>query len=138
MRRSGAMAVVVLVAACSPGAASESTTTGAPEATSTSAATTTTGLTLSDLTGDWANESGTLQVNSGGEFLLVSGASEVSGFVARDGDEVNFVTSTSGDCPGDTGAYTVTIATDMLTLDLVDDPCSIRVEVFAVPLSPSP
>lgn len=132
-----AVLAVSLVACGDNGETVESTTTSTVGATTTSttlAVTTTTGMTLSSLTGNWANDDLVLEVNDGGEFVLrlpsdPTGAL-MGGFVARDGDELSFVTSTTGECPGQTGVYGVVASEDSLTLTLVDDPCPVRVSGF--------
>lgn len=131
-----AVVVVSLVGCGGDGETTESTTTSTPGITTSTTleATTTTGVTLSSLTGNWANEELVLEVNDGGEFVLrlpsdPTGAL-MGGFVARDGDELSFVTSTTGECPGQTGVYGVVISEESLTLTVVDDPCPVRVSGF--------
>ncbi len=107
-----------------------STTTTAPPTTT---------ATLSDLTGTWGNDQVVLEVNSGGEFIIARpdqpDTPVMGGFVARDGDEFSFVTSTSGECPGQTGVYRASLAVGSLTLTLVDDPCPMRVAGFGEELA---
>jgi hypothetical protein len=57
----------------------------------------------------------------------------MGGFVARDGDQFSFVTSTSGECPGQTGVYVATVEGDLLVLTLVEDPCETRATGFGAP-----
>jgi hypothetical protein len=100
-------------------------------------ATSTTGPILSDLTGTWANDAVVLEVNDGGEYILIEPGEtepEMGGFVARDGDRFSFVTATTGSCPGQTGTYEASVEEGTLTLVLVEDPCRIRVAGFANPL----
>ncbi len=131
-----AVIVVSLVGCGDNGETSELTTTSTVgAATSTTLeVTTTTGVTLSSLTGTWVNEDLVLEVNDGGEFVLRLPSDQagalMGGFVARDGDELSFVTSTTGECPGTTGVYGVVVSEDSLTLTVVDDPCPVRASGF--------
>ena len=90
---------------------------------------------LSDLTGNWDNGTLILQINDAGEFLVLDSGDPsqtlMGGFVARDGTEFNFVTGTSGQCPGQTGVYEVATDGDTLRLALIDDPCETRSAGFA-------
>jgi hypothetical protein len=96
---------------------------------------------LSDLTGSWSNDSVTLQVNDAGDFLILpSGDPDeadplLGGFVARDAEDLIFVTGVGGECPGQSGVYAAAIDAANLTLSLVDDPCPIRVAWFETPLA---
>jgi len=135
--------IALAIAACGgDGGTIATTTTVSTATTSTSGDATTTlvtptEVTLSDLTGMWENSILTLEVNDGGEFLVLGDSSEdlMGGFIARDGDQFNFVTSTTGECPGQTGVYEATIAADVLTLTFVDDPCEQRASGFEEPLT---
>jgi hypothetical protein len=101
-------------------------------------ATSTTGPILSDLTGTWANDAVVLEVNDGGEYILIEPGEtepEMGGFVARDGDRFSFVTATTGSCPGQTGTYEASVAGDMLTLTAIDDPCEVRMTWLVSPLT---
>lgn len=100
--------------------------------------TTTAKVTLSDLVGSWENELAVLQVGDDGSYLVfldphLPDLLAMVGFVARDGDEFDFVTGTQGECPGQTGVYRVDIDDNMLTLSQVDDPCEWRQSVFSAP-----
>jgi len=135
--------IVLVIAACGGDEEVISTTTTVSSATSSTlgVATTTvvtpTEATLSDLTGTWENSILTLEVNDGGEFLVLGGSGEtlMGGFIARDGVQFNFVTSTTDECPGQTGVYEASIADEVLTLTLVDDPCELRASGFEDPFS---
>ncbi|HEX9866748.1 MAG TPA: hypothetical protein VGC03_17420 [Acidimicrobiia bacterium] len=121
------------------GAGQTSTTSsldsGSTTATSITVTTTISEPALSDLTGNWENGTLILQVNDAGEFLVLNPEDPeqplMGGFVARDGTEFNFVTGTSGQCPGQTGVYETAIDGDTLRLTLIDDPCETRSAGFA-------
>jgi len=129
-------AIVLAIVACGDDADPSTTTSTVQSTTTTEGVTTTVGepteVTLSDLTGTWENASLTLEVNDGGEFLVMGDSTEPSmgGFIARDGAQFNFVTSTTGECPGQTGVYEASISNDTLTLVLIDDPCQLRATGF--------
>lgn len=142
LRTLSGIALVLLVTGCAgtDEAGTSTSTTTVPPTTTT--AVTTTGATLSDLTGRWENQDLVLEVNSGGEYVIRdpddgTGAL-MGGFVARDGDQFSFVTSTTGECPGQTGVYAATLNGTVLTLTIVDDPCAVRSAGFAMPLSLAP
>jgi hypothetical protein len=98
-------------------------------------------LALSDLTGSWANDTVTLQVNDAGDFLVLPTgdpdevAPLLDGFVARDEEDLIFVTGVGGECPGQSGVYGAAIDAGILTLSLVEDPCPVRVAWFEPPLA---
>jgi hypothetical protein len=136
-----ALSVVLLVAmvACGDGSGDEPTTTltsvGEDSTTTSRVRPSTTAApepSLSDLTGNWDNGTMVLSVTDQGEYVIASsgeaGSGEVlmAGFVARDGDQFNFITATSGECPGQTGVYEATITASDLVLVVVDDPCQLR------------
>jgi hypothetical protein len=108
---------------------------GSTTTTSTAVTTTISEPALSDLTGNWDNGTLILQVNDAGEFLVLDPDDPeqalMGGFVARDGTEFNFVTGTSGQCPGQTGVYETATDGDTLRLTLIDDPCETRSAGFA-------
>jgi hypothetical protein len=90
---------------------------------------------LSDLTGDWANERSVLRVNDAGDYVVLGPGAEddqplTVGFIARDEVNVIFVSGVEGECPGQTGVYGAVVEVDVLTLTLVDDPCTARVAWF--------
>jgi hypothetical protein len=122
-----------------PGAAATSATSSLDNgSTTTTSMIVTTSLSepaLSDLTGNWDNGTLILQVNDAGEFLVLDPDDPeqalMGGFVARDGNEFNFVTGTSGQCPGQTGVYEAAVDGDTLRLTLIDDPCETRSAGFA-------
>jgi len=111
------------------------------EATTASVAGTGQPLALSDLTGNWANDSVALRVNDAGEFVVLSAGDPgqtdplLAGFVARDEAELIFVTGIGGQCPGQSGVYDAAIDAGTLTLSLVEDPCPARVTWFQAPLA---
>lgn len=122
------------------GAGATSTTSSLANGTTTTTTSTTLTPTisepaLSDLTGNWDNGTLILQVNDAGEFLVLDSDDPektlMGGFVARDGTEFNFVTGTSGQCPGQTGVYEAATDGDTLRLTLIDDPCETRSAGFA-------
>ncbi len=135
---------MLAIAACGGDGEAATTTTGGLSTTSTiEGGTTTVPVTtetaIADLTGRWENTTFVLEVNDDGEFVvMISGDSLetlMGGFVARDGSEFNFVTGTTGSCPGQTGVYEATFTDDELTLILVDDPCEERAAGFEEPFS---
>jgi hypothetical protein len=133
------IAVAVLLTACGDSGGTSSTTTSSTSASPTTTnVVTTTGVTLTDLTGTWENDALRLEVNESGEYVVRDpadpGGALMGGFVARDGEQFSFVTSTSGECPGQTGVYVARIEGDFLSLTLVDDPCDFRATGFATPL----
>jgi hypothetical protein len=142
-----AAAVLVLVACGNTDIDSATTTSvGGPSSTTTGleASTTSTGEpSLSDLTGTWENDALAITVTDQGEYVILSSATDdpaqalMGGFVARDGADFNFVTGTTGECPGQTGVYEATITADLLVLTLVEDPCEMRVSGFEAPLTRS-
>jgi hypothetical protein len=97
-------------------------------------------LALSDLTGSWANDSVTLRVNDAGDFLILPAGDPdeadplLGGFVARDEEDLIFVTDVGGECSGRSGVYAAAIDAATLTLSLVEDPCPVRVAWFETPL----
>lgn len=117
------------------------TTAAARDTTTTGPAAMTTGATvvLADLSGDWDNGSLSLRVNDSGEYVVSSSEDPteilMGGFVARDGSDINFVTGTTGLCPGQTGVYRAATAGGELTLVLVEDPCQERASGFEQPFS---
>ena len=123
------MALVLHVTACGGNGEADSTTTSA-RVDETTTVVDPTAPTLSDLTGTWDNGTLVLEVNDGGEYVIrASGGSTeplMGGFVARDGEQFSFVTTTTGECPGQTGIYEASFDDDALTLLLVDDPCEMR------------
>jgi hypothetical protein len=133
--------VMVVVAACSDGGATSTTSSSASMSPTTTAVVTSTEVTLTDLTGSWENGTLRLEVNEGGEYVVRDPEEPdgvlMGGFVARDGDQFSFVTSTSGECPGQTGTYRVSIEGDVLSMTLVDDPCEIRMAGFGTPFQRS-
>jgi hypothetical protein len=128
--------IVLTLVACGDDADPSTTTDSVQSSTTVDGVTTTVGegaeATLSDLTGTWENVSLSLEVNDGGEFLVMGGPNEplMGGFIARDGAQFNFVTSTTGECPGQTGVYEASIEDDVLTLSLIEDPCQLRATGF--------
>lgn len=98
-------------------------------------------LALSDLTGSWANDTVTLQVNDAGDFVILPAGDPVEadpllgGFVARDEEDLIFVTGVGGECPGQSGVYAAAIDEATLTLSLVEDPCPVRAAWFETPLA---
>jgi hypothetical protein len=96
-------------------------------------------FTLSDLVGEWENSELVMQVGDDGMYVVHEAANEepsdplVSGFVARDGEKLNFVTDIYGECSGETGVYEVLMSDGQLILILVDDPCEFRAERFVIP-----
>jgi hypothetical protein len=136
--------LLVAIAACGDGSGDEPTTTVTSvveDSTTTSRVAPSTTAdpepSLSDLTGNWDNGTMVLSVTDQGEYVIASsggaGSGEVlmAGFVARDGDQFNFITAISGECPGQTGVYEATITTSDLVLVVVDDPCQLRSAGFA-------
>lgn len=133
-----------MIAACGGDGEAATTTTSVQSTTSTiEDATTTVPATtepaIADLTGRWENTTFVLEVNDGGEFVVITSGDSpetlMGGFVARDGSEFNFVTGTTGSCPGQTGVYEAAFTEDELTLTLVDDPCVERASGFEPPFS---
>ena len=111
------------------------------EATTASVTGTGQPLALSDLTGSWSNDSVTLQVNDSGDYLILPAGDPdeadplLGGFVARDEEDLIFVTGVGGECPGGRGVYGAAIEAGTLTLSLVEDPCPARVSWFQAPLA---
>jgi hypothetical protein len=111
------------------------------EATTASVTGTGQPLALSDLTGSWSNDSVTLQVNDSGDYLILPAGDPdeadplLGGFVARDEEDLIFVTGVGGECPGRSGVYGAAIEAGTLTLSLVEDPCPARVSWFQAPLA---
>ncbi|HEY6627537.1 MAG TPA: hypothetical protein VI193_00975 [Acidimicrobiia bacterium] len=97
------------------------------------------GFTLADLVGEWENRELVMQVGDDGQYVVHEAANEepsdplMSGFVARDGEELNFVTDIYGECAGETGVYEVLMSEGQLILILVDDPCEFRSDRFVDP-----
>ena len=97
-------------------------------------------LDLTDLSGIWENESVVLRVNDAGDYLVLADGGDADqvltgGFVARNEAHFIFVTGVGGDCPGQSGIYEAAIASEALTLTVVDDPCAARATWFASPFS---
>jgi hypothetical protein len=117
--RLAALAILFLLVACGGGAA---TTAGGD------------GLTLSDLSAEWANGIVTLRINDAGEFLVQPADSAeqalMGGFVARDDRRFIFVSRVEGECPGAPGAYRADVNGDELTLTMEEDTCQERVAWF--------
>lgn len=96
---------------------------------------------LSDLTGSWANDSVMLRVNDAGDYLILPAGDPdeadplVGGFVAREEDDLIFVTGVGGECPGQSGVYAASIDATTLTLSMVEDPCPARAAWFETPLA---
>jgi hypothetical protein len=94
---------------------------------------------LNDLVGDWENGEWFLQVADDGSYRVLEDRSSdpddplMSGFLARDGADVNFVTDIYGECAGQTGVYEVLLIDARLMLILVDDPCELRATRFVDP-----
>jgi hypothetical protein len=127
------VAAAVWAAACSPSVEVIGTTsTSAPESSSSTSAE----VALSDLVGDWENGELFLQVADDGSYqaleMRTSDPSDplMSGFLARDGVNVNFVTDIYGECAGETGVYEALVMDGQLILTLVDDPCEFRANRF--------
>lgn len=104
-------------------------------AAGTEATTTTAGWALSDLVGTWRNQVTVLRVGDDGSYLIAADPDDpdlvtMSGFIARDGDEANFVTVIGGECSGTVGVYRVGLAGTGFSLTLVDDPCQFRSSRF--------
>jgi hypothetical protein len=135
--------LLVAMAACGDGSGDEPTTTVTSlveDSTTTSRVASSTTAdpepSLSDLTGSWDNGTMVLSVTDQGEYVIASseaasGEVLMAGFVARDGDQFNFVTGTGGECPGQTGVYEATINDSALVLVVIDDPCQLRSAGFA-------
>lgn len=89
---------------------------------------------LADLTGSWELEGMVLQISDDGSYAVAPTADIAhflfQGFVARDGELVNFVTSVGGECAGTTGVYGVSVSGGELRLRLVEDPCEVRAHRF--------
>ena len=132
-----------LVASCGEAAVDSTTTSTAVTSSSSASSTTTAPATtstppvpiLSDLTGNWANERAVLRVNDAGDYVVLPPGAEddqplTAGFIARDEVNVIFVSGVAGECPGQTGVYGAVVDVDVLTLTLVDDPCTARVAWF--------
>jgi hypothetical protein len=135
--------MVLMIAACGGDGEAATTTTSVQSTTTISQGTTavpdTSEPAIADLTGRWDNDTLVLEVNGDGEYVVITSGDSpetlMGGFVARDGSEFNFVTGTTGSCPGQTGVYEATFTDDELTLTLVDDPCVERVSGFEAPFS---
>ncbi|MGA7282164.1 MAG: hypothetical protein WBZ40_10335 [Acidimicrobiia bacterium] len=102
--------------------------------------TTTATITLSDLIGSWENDLILLQVAGDGSYLIFSDPQMpdvvvMTGFVARNGEQFDFVTGTQGDCPGQTGVYTGELEGEVLTFTLANDPCELRQSMFSEPFT---
>lgn len=126
--------VAISAAACSSAVEVGSTTTSVLDSSST-----TDGVVLSDLVGDWENGEWFLQIAADGFYQVLDkptsdpGGPLMSGFLARDGANVNFVTDIYGDCAGQTGVYEVLLIDTRLMLILVDDLCELRATRFVEP-----
>jgi len=126
----------LLATGCSPAAVvvDTSSTTVANSSTTTSSE-----VALSDLVGSWDNGQLFLQVADDGSYQALEMATSdpndplMSGFLARDGINLNFVTDIFGECAGQTGVYQVLMTEGELTLILVDDPCQFRSSRFVEP-----
>jgi hypothetical protein len=99
-------------------------------------------VTLSDIQGSWVSDAALLQVADDGSYQVFDDPAELVlpamiGFVARQDDQLIFVTGVNGECPGQTGNYTAALDGDTLTLDLIDDPCAVRVDLFSLPFEKS-
>jgi hypothetical protein len=135
--------MVLMIAACGGDGEAATTTTSVQSTTTISQGTTavpdTSEPAIADLTGRWDNDTLVLEVNGDGEYVVITSGDSpetlMGGFVARDGSEFNFVTGTTGSCPGQTGVYEATFTDDELTLTLVDDPCVDRASGFETPFS---
>jgi len=135
---------VALVASCGDAAVDSTTTSTAVTSSSSATSSTTTAPAttstppvpiLSDLTGNWANERAVLRVNDAGDYVVLGPGADpdqplTAGFIARDEVNVIFVSGVAGECPGQTGVYGAVVEVDVLTLTLVDDPCTARVAWF--------
>jgi len=123
----------MLATACSP---SVEVVGATPTSVAVNPPTTTVEFALSDLAGDWENGELFLQIADDGFYqALEMPASDpndplMSGFLARDGINVNFVTDIYGECAGQTGVYEVLVIDGQLILSLVDDPCEFRATRF--------
>jgi hypothetical protein len=99
-------------------------------------------VTLSDLEGSWVNEAALLLVADDGSYAVFDDPAFpdlvlMNGFIARQDDQMIFVTGVNGECPGQTGNYTAALDGDTLTLTLIDDPCPLRVDLFKAPFEKS-
>jgi hypothetical protein len=94
---------------------------------------------LTDLVGDWDNGQLFLQVADDGSYQALetpdsdSANPLMGGFVARDGNDISFVTDIYGECGGETGVYEALMSERRLILILIDDPCQFRAERFVEP-----
>jgi hypothetical protein len=94
---------------------------------------------LSDLVGSWDNGQLFLQIADDGSYQALetpdSDASDplMGGFIARDGNNLSFVTDIYGECGGETGIYEVLMSEGQLILILGDDPCQFRSDRFVEP-----
>jgi hypothetical protein len=94
---------------------------------------------LSDLVGDWGNGQLFLQIADDGSYQALETADSdpddplMGGFIARDGNNLSFVTDIYGECSGQTGVYEVLLSEGQLLLILVDDPCEFRSDRFVDP-----
>jgi hypothetical protein len=131
--------MILVVTACSPAATTDSTESTSASSSTTTPSTrtsTTAEVALSDLVGDWENGELFLQVADDGSYqaleMRTSDPSDplMSGFLARDGINVNFVTDIYGECAGETGVYEALVMDGQLILTLVDDPCEFRANRF--------
>jgi hypothetical protein len=132
--------MILVVTACSPAATTDSTASTLASSSTTTPSTRTSStsseVALSDLVGDWENGELFLQVADDGSYqaleMRTSDPSDplMSGFLARDGINVNFVTDIYGECAGETGVYEALVMDGQLILTLVDDPCEFRANRF--------
>lgn len=118
----------VISAACASEEPVATSSTGSAPATT--ATTMPDEISLADLVGEWSNGELVLLVGDDGSYLVSTDPDSpdvmMSGFVARDGDRLNFVTAVGGECSGTTGVYRGRIVEGGLELVLVDDPCEFR------------
>jgi hypothetical protein len=129
LSRRSRQAIVLLmlaafVAACSSGGTADTTSSG------------TSAVTLPALVGSWVSPEAVLQVTDDGSYQVLQDPAYpdlvlMVGFVARDGDQLDFVTATGRDCSGQTGVYRGRLEGDVLTLTLVDDACEMRASLFS-------
>jgi hypothetical protein len=126
-----------LATACSASVEVIGTTTSTSVVATSS--TTSSVVDLSDLVGDWDNGQLFLQVADDGSYQVLETPTSdpndplMSGFVARDGINVIFVTNIYGECSGQTGVYQALMTEGQLVLTLVDDPCQFRATRFVSP-----
>jgi hypothetical protein len=132
--------ILLITVAISAAACSSAVEVGSPSTSIVdSSSSTTEVVVLSDLVGDWENGEWFLQIADDAFYQVLEESTSdpddplMSGFLARDGVNVNFVTDIYGDCAGQTGVYEVLLIDARLMLILVDDPCELRATRFVDP-----